>query len=530
MTKKILLLPFFIVFFIKVYSQGNFSGELMVNSDFYQRDEAIGAVNTPHYDNLLSSTDAWFSLLYTNHDINLDVGIRMDMFNNSNLHNPGTPYNGIGIGRWFVRKRFQNVTLEGGYIYEQFGSGISFRTYEDRSLGIDNALFGMSVKYEPIENLMITGLAGVQKNRFDLYNPIIQGVNLEYFISSEEGNLTMVPGVALVNRTLDQSSMNLIVNTIETYPEEERFVPRYNTFVASAYNSMDIGAFNVYLEGAVKTNEAIRTADNRLRDRPGNVLYGVVGYSRPGFGASFQAKRTENFVFRTSPNEALLDGMIGFIPPTARQQHRRLIARYAAATQELEELAFNLDLSYVPVRGYTLGFNAAEIRDFSDDLLFREYFLDLTIRKSRKWTGVAGIQYMQYNQAVYEEKPGEPMVEAITPFVELTYRFNRRHSIRVEAEYQYNEQDFGSWVYGLIEYNIAPRWSFAVSDMYNYAPNESKDTEALHYYSLFASYTAGAHRFTTSYVRQVEGVICTGGVCRFEPAFSGVKFQLTTSF
>jgi hypothetical protein len=28
----------------------------------------------------------------------------------------------------------------------------------------------------------------------------------------------------------------------------------------------------------------------------------------------------------------------------------------------------------------------------------------------------------------------------------------------------------------------------------------------------------------------VEGIVCTGGVCRFEPAFSGFKTSLITSF
>ena len=37
-------------------------------------------------------------------------------------------------------------------------------------------------------------------------------------------------------------------------------------------------------------------------------------------------------------------------------------------------------------------------------------------------------------------------------------------------------------------------------------------------------------RFTAGYIRQVEGVNCTGGVCRVEPAFSGVRLTLTTNF
>ncbi|MFN9380586.1 MAG: DUF6029 family protein, partial [Bacteroidota bacterium] len=36
--------------------------------------------------------------------------------------------------------------------------------------------------------------------------------------------------------------------------------------------------------------------------------------------------------------------------------------------------------------------------------------------------------------------------------------------------------------------------------------------------------------FSLSYIKQVEGVICTGGICRLEPAFSGVRLSLNSSF
>ena len=45
-----------------------------------------------------------------------------------------------------------------------------------------------------------------------------------------------------------------------------------------------------------------------------------------------------------------------------------------------------------------------------------------------------------------------------------------------------------------------------------------------------AAYTKGPHRFTLSYVKQPAGINCTGGVCRYEPAFSGVRFGCTSQF
>ncbi len=84
-------------------------------------------------------------------------------------------------------------------------------------------------------------------------------------------------------------------------------------------------------------------------------------------------------------------------------------------------------------------------------------------------------------------------------------------------------QDFGDWGHLLAEFNIAPHWSLSVSDTYNFG-------EEVHYYTANVYYTIKTTRFSAGYVKLNEGIICTGGVCRFQQAFSGVKLGFTTSF
>ena len=102
----------------------------------------------------------------------------------------------------------------------------------------------------------------------------------------------------------------------------------------------------------------------------------------------------------------------------------------------------------------------------------------------------------------------------------------------MELQYQINEQDFGDWAYGLIEFNLAPHFSISAEDMWNVDPKKeiNGEVKALHYYKFAASYSHKATRFSLSYGRTVEGIVCTGGVCRFEPAFSGMKFGISSSF
>ncbi|RME94770.1 MAG: hypothetical protein D6772_14145, partial [Bacteroidetes bacterium] len=74
------------------------------------------------------------------------------------------------------------------------------------------------------------------------------------------------------------------------------------------------------------------------------------------------------------------------------------------------------------------------------------------------------------------------------------------------------------------------------SDMFNVDPGKNSPVDdsgqkaSLHYPRFDVYYTTGPNRFALSYVKQVEGVVCTGGICRLEPAFSGVKFSANTSF
>jgi len=66
--------------------------------------------------------------------------------------------------------------------------------------------------------------------------------------------------------------------------------------------------------------------------------------------------------------------------------------------------------------------------------------------------------------------------------------------------------------------------------MYNYDPNPGRVTDDLHYYSILTAFTKDQFRFSAGFVRQVAGVVCTGGICRFEPAFNGVRLTLNTTF
>ncbi len=538
---------------------GRFSGDLVANGNFFIRDTAIGAANTPQYDHQLFGAETWLNLRYSNWGF--DVGVRFDLFNNSNLLNPQGSYSAQGIGRWFIKKKINNLDIAVGYLYDQIGSGIIFRAFEQRPLLIDNALYGARLKYSFNEDWSIKAFTGKQKFNFSSYSPIIKGAAVDgYFASDEEAgtNWSLAPGLGIVNRTIDDETMRNIVSSITTYNIADSIGAHYNTYAFSAYNTLSVGKFSWYIEGAYKTQEqifdpfAVRLAKDttnspslgKMISVDGNVLYTTLSYASKGFGVTLEAKRTENFKLRVDPFVELNRGAINFLPPMARVNTYRLNARYNSATQELGELAFQADVSYAFSKKLLFNLNFSNITDLNNNLLYREIYAEGTYKYKRKWQLISGVQLQNYNQEVFEVKPKKGIVQTITPFAEFLYKFTRKKSLRMEAQYMFtgvewggtdfgefksDNRDLGDWVFLLAEFGIAPHWIFEVSDMYNIDPS-TEGAKANHYPAVGIVYIHKSNRFSVRYVKQVEGVVCTGGICRLEPAFSGVKMSINSTF
>lgn len=527
------------------------SGSFEANGNIFIRDEAIGAANTPQYDHQLFGADAWFDLRYS--QWGFDLGFRFDIFNNSNLLNPLDSYTEEGIGMWYVHKSIGKLEITAGYIYDQIGAGLIFRSYEVRPLLIDNALIGAKLEYELFPDWKIKAFSGRQKRQFDNYRPVISGASFEGFLSGGEDTYWSIsPGVGMINRTLDDLTVEELIADLQTYTPVDSVGVSYNTYAISLYNTLTVNNFTWYLEGAYKSPELIfdpfadktnwdgSTSKGKYVRNDGYILYSSMSYASKGIGITFDARATQNFEFRVSPFSAQLQGLMNYIPPMARQNTYRLNARYNAVPQFLGELAFQLDVKYAFNKNTNISFNGSFINDFDGTGLYREALVEFATKKPQSYRFISGVQMQFYNQVVFEIKPDAGVVQTITPYVEYMHKFSRKKALKVEAQYMYTGSDwsgidktgdlyreFGDWVFLQAEYSVAPHWTFFASDMWNIEPVKTED---LHYYSAGFAYTKGQNRFALSWVKQVEGVVCTGGVCRVEPAFNVVRLNVNANF
>ncbi|MEP6795481.1 MAG: DUF6029 family protein [Saprospiraceae bacterium] len=529
--------------------QLNLSGSLESNVNFYMRDTKIGAANTPQYEHQLVGTETWLTVRAQ--VSGFDLGIRYDIFANSALLNPQDSYTAQGIGRWYVGKKIGKLAILAGHIYDQFGSGVIFKAYEERPLLIDNALVGLKLTYEISPTWTIKGIAGRQKNLFDLYPSVLKGVNIEGFKSfGEEGKLSIAPGIGIMHKTISDQQMDALAGTLSQYtPEDFIHEAPYNTLAGSVYNTLSAGRFTWYVEGAYKTEDVIydqfapRTLWTGVPSKgkfvltPGHLIYTSLSYAGGGLGLTAQYKRTKNFNFRTDPFVSLNRGIINFLPPMSRINTYRLTARYSPATQELDEQAFQFDATYAISKKIGVLINVSKINrpDATENNdIYTEVFTQISVKQPRKWNLLAGVQYQEYNQELYEGKPGVPSVRAVIPYVDYLIKVDQKKSFRTELQYMSTKQDHGSWVYGLEEFSISPHWLFELSDMWNIQPALNADgtdkTEKLHFPTAGVVYSAGPTRYSFRYVKQVEGIVCSGGICRLEPAFSGFKFNISSNF
>lgn len=539
--------------------KGQFSGNLLMTYQKYVRDDSIGA-STKVYKENTASADAWLFMQYRIKGYSFIL--RYDAFNNSPLLDPQDAYTNHGIGFWQINKSVDKLDITMGSFYDQFGTGVLFRAYEQRQIGIDYAIQGMRLKYNINDKWAIKGFAGNQKgnikNRFGFAKQVISGLNIEGNIDlgkdSKYGALQV--GASAVNRTLDRETMDRLVGTINTYDLADRFYPKYNVYGGNAYLTYTKNNFSWTVEGNVKSKEAIMDDNTKFYLRSGNVLYTSMSWGKSGWnlgnhtasvGLNVQARHVDHFSFRTAPTENLLNGLVSYLPSMTRQNTYRLLSRYNAPGQAMGEDGIQGEIEFKPRKGTQIFFNGSYVQTLASngklntatgvkevEKLFSENYLEVVQKIGKHDKLKLGVQRIVYNQTRYESEPEYVPVKTFTPFGEWLHTMNQGKSLRVEWQYLNTKNDQGSFANLMIEMFVNKNLSIAMADMVNVVPHRYERMiiadKVLHYPTFFIGYTEKSTVFTLAFLKQQQGVNCSGGICREEPAFSGVRFTVSSNF
>lgn len=149
----------------------------------------------------------------------VSAGARLEYMENP-LPGFENDFAGWGVPHMYIKGSFKGAELTLGDFYDQFGSGLIFRTYEERALGIDNSLRGARLALRPFKGVNLKVLGGEQREYwhsrdFSNNNPVVTGADLEVSIDQyskkmQEKNIYLTLGVSGVMKFEDQEDIMAI--------------------------------------------------------------------------------------------------------------------------------------------------------------------------------------------------------------------------------------------------------------------------------------------------------------------------------
>ena len=534
----------------KVTLTGSIQSDIMLP----QNDSIIGAEKT---EDVVTNTYVTLQL----NSKYVDAGARLEYLEHPMPGYEGD-FKGWGVPHFYVKGRLGMAELTAGTFYEQFGSGFILRTYEERSLGIDNSLLGGRLVLKPTDGVTVKLLSGKQRRYWNWNKSLVSGADVEVSLdewipSLKKSNTRLMIGGSWVNRYENN--------------EEEIFVDPFHKVNFPKYvNAWDVrvslnhGPWSVLAEYAQKGEDP--SYANGYIFRKGSVAMLSGSYSKKGLSILLQAKRSENMSFKSTGNASKAIGVsssIGHLLAFTQDHTYMLAAKYPYATQVADgEWAYQAEVGYNFKRNTTLGGKygmtvkvnyslvKAIDRKFDDELPFntlagsmkyggtdgysssffkwggQTYYQDLNFQLTRKLSKdfKLFLMYMnqRYNKGKIENHGG--MVHNDIFVADGKYQFTPKVALRGELQYMESTDDDGNWLFGLLELSLVPHWMITLSDEYRV------NKEHVHYYMAQVTFTTGAHRVQLGYGREIDGYNCSGGVCRYVPASKGLKLSYNYNF
>jgi len=544
--------------------KGNFTGNFQFDAQYYSPDSAISAVVPPEK----VALSGFGNIIYTRGK--LTAGMRFETYIPAPVGYPaGAAWDGTGIGYRFVQYNDDLFDITVGNFYEQFGSGMILRAWEDRGLGVDYALDGVRVKARPYKGTEITALYGKQRFNFDdgLQNGsgLVRGLNADFDLNALLDSTLTIPGqLSIGGSFVSKYQENL--STVYDYPENVSAGSARIKYIKSGFQLS--GEYAWTGENPSAMNSRIRAIPDSLDPGVGLWLKGQginlnATYSKRGFGISFTASSLANMSFQSQREAGPFDSWINYLPPTSVLQTYLLSQLYPYATQPNGEVAYRGDLFYNFKRNSALGGRygmklevsythiqepAMELVDDlgtsrkgvnislfnpGDAIYYSDFNAKLTKKFSKKFKGILFYQNLVYdNDVIQGAYDYDNIAVSGTVFADLfvfegNVKFNRKNNLRFEVQTLFTDQHLQDWLTVVAEYTVSPHWFFTLIDQWNYG---NANGDYFHFPTASLGYIKDSSRISVTYGRQRAGVFCVGGVCRVVPASNGLTVSLTHSF
>lgn len=512
-------------------SQGVLVGGFQSETHRYVEDPLLGTTLPP---------SAWATNNYLRVDYtrgSFSTGVRYEAYLPPLLGFP-TKFKGNGVAFRYARYHTELLDVTVGNFYEQYGSGLVLRAFEERLLGIDNSLDGVRVRVQPLAGLRVSGLYARQRDYQSLSKGYLRAGNvelsLEDFAKEGEKGLPILLGASVVSKFEPYFGVDPKV------PEE---VLSYAARVA--YNGGQVQADAEYVH-----RESDPSLDNGYIVRPGRALQVNLNWLGEGIGVNVTGRYVDNMLERLQRDGSLQDSWVNYVPAMTKQHQYLLPNIYPYGVQPMGEMGAQATIWYTIPKGSVIGgkygtkleLNVAQANGlryandsifsnvppdplrWSDEVYYQDVNLSIERKMSKKLRLWLNYYTLLYNRKRIEGVPKEDVRSHIV-VAEGLFKFGGRKSLKVNVGHLWTQQDRGNWASVEAEFTMAPHWSFFASDLYNY-----DGIPQVHYYNVGFAYIRESTRISLGYGRQRGGLLCVGGICRLVPEYTGFNMSITTNF
>lgn len=522
----------------KERSEGYVTGAFETNTNVYMTDVKTSA-SVP--DGKFGSNN-YLKLDY--HNSRFSAGVQLEAYAPVNVGFPNI-LDKAALTNYYVGWTDDSFSVTAGTFYEQFGSGLLFRSWEDRALGLNNAVMGARVTYNYKDIVAVKALWGMPRFGMKFSDTQVRGADASFAISNLVGWQRVY--LALEGSVLDRyEKLSASMEAEELNPNRLGYSARLNFDVDGFYFRGEyVQSGNKYYDNP-NYGDPDYPDDTQYLTKKGNAQLIETGYTGRGLGVSLSLRRLEWMESRIVAGGGAPEvNMMNYVPGLCTQYTYMLanLHPYGPRTGEISsrfvnsgEMGGQFDLFYNFRRGTALGgkrgmrvhanfstyYAIAREGTFKPgNLLFRDLSVDVEKQWTKQFKSTLMWSMQEYNKSYGANK--STILQNI--FVaDLLYKYTPSFSTRLELQYLTTHEDQKDWMAALLEVNFAPSWSIYASDMWNHGSTK------IHYYNGGVSYTRSRTRVALAYGRFKDGYICSGGVCRTVPAYTGFNLTVTTSF
>jgi cytochrome c biogenesis protein CcmG/thiol:disulfide interchange protein DsbE len=384
-------------------------------------------------------------------------------------------------------------SIRAGHFFGIFGRGLLFNSYEDRVVRVDTRLDGIrgTWRRDNLTATMFTGTPSIQ--------PIdVRGLDVEYSLPA---------GLKL--------ALSGVTYRPDDYQSPEQMINREFFYTARARQNFSFGDY--YLEYGQRDQI---WQDGAPEDpRQGEALYANLNLYKGPFSISWERSFYKHF--SVVPNA---DGATNLNRPPSltREFTWTLMNRHPHNLDPDDERGHDLDVLFSQ-NDWTLAGSGVRLKRLDGETVYEMAYASLQHEALGPFKLTAGFGYQEIEE-IHQSVVGELSWKESS---DVTWTLQAEHQhVRLEEGFGFDNGEFDNQWFKL-EYERAPSWAVAVFYETNNMFDEQRPSNEKKgpFPAAQITYTLSRGGNLNLWLgKRQAGYLCSGGVCKFEPAFEGVEF------